>query len=646
MDFNVNISPTELNKFYNINLTPNQTPQQQSKKTTTQYVDHEVVAALDCAQTKQCNTNHNDNQPHISIGNTLSIPHDTSGYRSILENELSTFNRGFEAQKKLLIQQQLLDSKVQKVKKKRHIEPSADINDFFKLLNKHDKGMVNMFLIDSMNANQQQLQYTTRTYYNGRLVVRGSYDTCLGAVVGNPQNEICSACYPVSKSATTHCGCRKCNKIYICSVHDFTHHHIKRTHQSDYKLATSEFNQKLTTLRHISALPIQYAANRPKADTSNVLLKKRIGKKSKLSQKQKQQIKSNSNNNNNNNISSKTFVITEYIASTNNSKNNEETMNIVDNKEDKTEDIAPKPIISEQRLLPYVEYTSTMSQLILRVKNSKQLRFFHGQKIESSMKRIYTITDSDKNTYNVTIGHLIDCNCYIWKSGKLVCDDYLFVMIKILKVGLNSHMLYQRALLSNELETIFTNAPPILIGSWGKSVNEANNAINVTTNSNKNTQHIGKKRKSTLNVSNFDDFECIDNHTYKKQKLNNTNEQIPQLENHNPNIPTNTQDLVSKQFFGYNHYQMQSISDKGILHNNSIVNTKKKKTPKTLQFSQIELNEYSNGSMINISATNLNKYKWTSVSKLCKCIGVKTGGTKNAMIERIKTSKQYSKKDN
>eukprot|EP01084_Bolivina_argentea_P003011 5622_1 len=139
MDFNVNISPTELNKFYNINLTPNQTPQQQSKKTTTQYVDHEVVAALDCAQTKQCNTNHNDNQPHISIGNTLSIPHDTSGYRSILENELSTFNRGFEAQKKLLIQQQLLDSKVQKVKKKRHIEPSADINDFFKLLNKHDK---------------------------------------------------------------------------------------------------------------------------------------------------------------------------------------------------------------------------------------------------------------------------------------------------------------------------------------------------------------------------------------------------------------------------------------------------------------------------------------------------------------------------
>ena len=46
-----------------------------------------------------------------------------------------------------------------------------------------------------------------------------------------------------------------------------------------------------------------------------------------------------------------------------------------------------------------------------------------------------------------------------------VCKHVLFVFLKVLKVSEHSEFIYQRALLSTEVEEVFDNAPAVRVGA-------------------------------------------------------------------------------------------------------------------------------------------------------------------------------------
>jgi len=75
-----------------------------------------------------------------------------------------------------------------------------------------------------------------------------------------------------------------------------------------------------------------------------------------------------------------------------------------------------------------------------------------------SLQREFIVMGTIGNVYNVTIGPKLKCTCPDFQNGNL-CKHILFVFLKVLRVPANSSSIYQQALLSSELKTIFDNAP-------------------------------------------------------------------------------------------------------------------------------------------------------------------------------------------
>ncbi|KAF9524458.1 hypothetical protein CPB83DRAFT_773736 [Crepidotus variabilis] len=74
------------------------------------------------------------------------------------------------------------------------------------------------------------------------------------------------------------------------------------------------------------------------------------------------------------------------------------------------------------------------------------------------LREEYSILGSTGNVYTVTIDNLPRCNCPDAVRGNH-CKHILFVFLKVLQVSQASGLWYQKALLTNELEQIFRNAP-------------------------------------------------------------------------------------------------------------------------------------------------------------------------------------------
>ncbi|KAH6886695.1 hypothetical protein BKA70DRAFT_1123082 [Coprinopsis sp. MPI-PUGE-AT-0042] len=98
----------------------------------------------------------------------------------------------------------------------------------------------------------------------------------------------------------------------------------------------------------------------------------------------------------------------------------------------------------------------------------------------SSLKEDFKVSGSTGNVYTITIDKIPRCSCPDSQKGNH-CKHILFVFTKVLQVSKDSGLWYQKALLSTELSSIFTNAPlapnaptnPRMQAEYNKAVGKA-----------------------------------------------------------------------------------------------------------------------------------------------------------------------------
>ena len=72
----------------------------------------------------------------------------------------------------------------------------------------------------------------------------------------------------------------------------------------------------------------------------------------------------------------------------------------------------------------------------------------------NNLSREYNVLGSTGNVYDVTISKRCSCTC---PDEFNCCKHILFVFLRVLKVNRNSHVIFQNALLQDELATIFSS---------------------------------------------------------------------------------------------------------------------------------------------------------------------------------------------
>ncbi|EGG02124.1 uncharacterized protein MELLADRAFT_91661 [Melampsora larici-populina 98AG31] len=83
----------------------------------------------------------------------------------------------------------------------------------------------------------------------------------------------------------------------------------------------------------------------------------------------------------------------------------------------------------------------------------------HATVVSASHKE-FAVSGTTYYVFKVIINQLPSCTCPDWRKG-YICKHILFVFIKVLKVPLVSPWFYQKALLTKEVERIFSKAPEI-----------------------------------------------------------------------------------------------------------------------------------------------------------------------------------------
>eukprot|EP01084_Bolivina_argentea_P133512 235617_1 len=631
MDFSINDNQEA---FLKINLFQNNNDRNITSNTTSNATSNTSI------ESNEPNQSHQNTHNELNMSSQIFNQHNTNTHEnitttSILSQNMFHMNNSLHAQQNLIIQAELLKQKRLKIKRKRaQTNPSEDINKFYHDLNHKQKGMVNIFLIDSMNDNQSSINFTVRQYFQNRLIANGSTRECLGCVIGSPLNGICGLCYGVTDKKT-HIGCRECGRIYNYTLHDFIHGHIQKKHPGKYKISIAEFLHRMTKIQHIdSLLPLKYISNRPFDDISTMPnAKKRIRKKAKLNKKDLAQINEQIKNNEMNYINNSSSNINDFNISNNNNTNNSLNIPSIPDLPETVNTNNKTNINAEKRALPRVSPCEKYTNQILRISQEKYKRRITGMDIINQYNRKYRIQNHNNITSIVTVGKLNNCSCDEWKDD--VCDEFVWTLIKALKVPINSYLVYQKAFLEHELTQIFNNAPKLLESICGP-LSQPKTQPSIIEH---NTSHTGHGFFRNNKKRGRDEG--------KRQKLNNGSVKIMP---NNPNIPYSTRDLMFKQLYGYNQYQMSNISDKGIFENDELQNNKKNNSQNyihqsnKLSFTINELNEYKNtNKQICLSKDELDKYHWGSINQLCGVLKLTRGGKKKDMISRIMESKFYGK---
>ncbi|KZT02390.1 uncharacterized protein LAESUDRAFT_762954 [Laetiporus sulphureus 93-53] len=78
---------------------------------------------------------------------------------------------------------------------------------------------------------------------------------------------------------------------------------------------------------------------------------------------------------------------------------------------------------------------------------------------DDELKEEFSVLGSTGNVYTVTIDRKPSCDCPDAKKGNH-CKHIIFIFLKVLQVTPQSGFWYQKALLTSELQHIFTHAPP------------------------------------------------------------------------------------------------------------------------------------------------------------------------------------------
>ncbi|CAF1264951.1 unnamed protein product [Adineta ricciae] len=118
----------------------------------------------------------------------------------------------------------------------------------------------------------------------------------------------------------------------------------------------------------------------------------------------------------------------------------------------------PESVPVEKRLRCYrSKPTSAMCTRIKRAIRERLYLLAVSSTLEEPTRRTYQVFGQTGNVYTVTISRLLSCTCPDHASGN-VCKHIIFILHRVLKVDSRSRLLYQRALLTNELNEIFANA--------------------------------------------------------------------------------------------------------------------------------------------------------------------------------------------
>ncbi|CAF3415559.1 unnamed protein product [Rotaria sp. Silwood1] len=115
-------------------------------------------------------------------------------------------------------------------------------------------------------------------------------------------------------------------------------------------------------------------------------------------------------------------------------------------------------IVTEKRLRRYrASMTIGIYDRIERALNQRLYLLAITKSSNESIYREYKVLGQTANVYTVIITHIPSCTCPDYAKGNL-CKHIIFVLHRVLKVNRNSPLLYQQALLTNELNEIFTKA--------------------------------------------------------------------------------------------------------------------------------------------------------------------------------------------
>ncbi|KAG2389322.1 hypothetical protein C9374_013882 [Naegleria lovaniensis] len=115
----------------------------------------------------------------------------------------------------------------------------------------------------------------------------------------------------------------------------------------------------------------------------------------------------------------------------------------------------------EKRSARFVPQCS--SKILDRINRALKQRLFLIDRKDRNGNRSekFIVLGSTGNVYEVSICEKPTCNCPDFKRGNL-CKHILFVYLRVLRVSATSYIIYQKALLSAELESVFLSAPPVL----------------------------------------------------------------------------------------------------------------------------------------------------------------------------------------
>ncbi|EIW84622.1 hypothetical protein CONPUDRAFT_116757 [Coniophora puteana RWD-64-598 SS2] len=96
-----------------------------------------------------------------------------------------------------------------------------------------------------------------------------------------------------------------------------------------------------------------------------------------------------------------------------------------------------------------------------RVDRVMSQRFFmlSRRRNPGELREEFGVLGSTGNVYTVTIGNFPSCSCPDASKGNH-CKHILFIYLKVLQVPQESHVWYQKALLTSELDEIFSRATP------------------------------------------------------------------------------------------------------------------------------------------------------------------------------------------
>eukprot|EP00483_Globobulimina_turgida_P001704 UN01706 len=119
-----------------------------------------------------------------------------------------------------------------------------------------------------------------------------------------------------------------------------------------------------------------------------------------------------------------------------------------------------------------------------RIKRAYTETFYVAhQEIINALERKYIVIGSSGNIYTVIIGTLHRCSCYDFANSSNLCKHIMFIIIKVLEVGMDSYIVYQYGLMPSELQSVFGKAPKTwecgmntkMIEKYNKLKNKENN---------------------------------------------------------------------------------------------------------------------------------------------------------------------------